>query len=82
MTAFIYKESDNCSTCLVKRQKVNLKEGKHVPKIPGFPGEVINIDFRFFIFIKNLGRSLGHGITFLSKQLQLETAIIIIITND
>ena len=28
----------------MKRQKVNLKEGKHVPKIPGFPGEVINVD--------------------------------------
>ena len=44
MTAYIYKQTDNCSTCLVKRQKVNLKEGKHVPKIPGFPGEVINVD--------------------------------------
>ena len=44
MAAYIYKETNNCSTCLVKKQKVNLKEGKHVPKIPGFPGEVINID--------------------------------------
>ena len=36
MAAYIYKETDNCSTCLVKKQKVSLNEENHVPKIPGF----------------------------------------------
>ena len=44
IAVYIYKETDNCSTCLLKKPKVNLKEGKNVSKIPGFPGEVINID--------------------------------------
>ena len=44
MVGDLRRKTRICPTCLVKRQKVKLFEGTHVPRNPGFPGECISVD--------------------------------------
>ena len=44
MVEDLRRMSINCSVCLAKRKKIDLKKGKHNPVASGYKGEMIAVD--------------------------------------